>query len=247
MIRQTHTYLVSAMSGATLIVIAIAFFVVLVSAQVFHDWPISGLGGGGGGGEETVAVAKAAPAGAPGAAATSSGAKPGGVGSAGAAGRAAKPAAGSHLTSDSVSSQGSLGSGGGQLTIEQGGSGGGSAGNGSGSATPASSPSSSSAGNGNSGSSSASGGSGDRSGGAGGGSASGSAGTTPSPSGQVTETANNTVSKVDETALGGTLHETGVTEVTESVVKGVAGPESPVGHVVDETVGAVGGLLHGNR
>ena len=55
-------------------------------------------------------------------------------------------------------------------------------------------------------------------------------------------TANNTVSQVDE-ALGGTLGETGVTETAQGVVNGVAGPDSPVGHAVDETVGAVGGLL----
>ena len=47
MIRQAHTYLVSAMSGATLIAIAIAVFVVLVSAQVFRDWPIAALGDSG--------------------------------------------------------------------------------------------------------------------------------------------------------------------------------------------------------
>ncbi|HKA67467.1 MAG TPA: hypothetical protein VKG03_06125, partial [Solirubrobacterales bacterium] len=67
--------------------------------------------------------------------------------------------------------------------------------------------------------------------------------TTPSPSGQVTGTVNDTVSKVDESALGNS----GVTGVTEGAVNGVAGPESPVGHGVDETVGAVGGLLPGNR
>ena len=44
--------------------------------------------------------------------------------------------------------------------------------------------------------------------------------------------------------LGGTLEKTGVTGVTEEVVNGVAGPESLVGHVVDETVHAVEGLLH---
>ena len=36
MVRQAHTYLVGAMSGATLIAIAIAAFVLLVSAQVFR-------------------------------------------------------------------------------------------------------------------------------------------------------------------------------------------------------------------
>ena len=46
MIRQARTYLVGAMSGATLIAIAIAVFVLLVSAQVFRDWPIAALGGG---------------------------------------------------------------------------------------------------------------------------------------------------------------------------------------------------------
>jgi hypothetical protein len=35
--------------------------------------------------------------------------------------------------------------------------------------------------------------------------------------------------------------------VTEGGVNGVVGPESTVGHVVDETVNAVGGLLHGNH
>src|SRR5260221_9670426 len=59
MIRQAHTYLVSAMSGATLIAIAIAVFVVLVSAQVFRDWPIAALGAGGDG---TAAVSDAHPA-----------------------------------------------------------------------------------------------------------------------------------------------------------------------------------------
>src|ERR1700712_3354332 len=40
MIRQAHTYLVGALSGVTLIGIAIAVFVVLVSAQVFQGLPI---------------------------------------------------------------------------------------------------------------------------------------------------------------------------------------------------------------
>jgi hypothetical protein len=46
MIRQAHTYLVGAMSGATLIAIAIAAFVLLVSAQVFRDWPVAALRSG---------------------------------------------------------------------------------------------------------------------------------------------------------------------------------------------------------
>jgi len=43
--------------------------------------------------------------------------------------------------------------------------------------------------------------------------------------------------------VSGALGNTGVTKVTEGVVNGVAGPESPVGHAVGETAGAVGGLL----
>jgi hypothetical protein len=62
----------------------------------------------------------------------------------------------------------------------------------------------------------------------------------------VTGTVNDTVSGVDE-ATGGALGNTGVTKVTEEVVNGVAGPESPVGETVDKTVEkvneAVGGLL----
>jgi|GEM_PF-407097 len=46
MIRQAHTYLVGALSGVVVIGIAIAAFVVLVSAQVFHDLPIPALSGG---------------------------------------------------------------------------------------------------------------------------------------------------------------------------------------------------------
>jgi len=43
MIRQAHTYLVGALSGVVVIGIAIAAFIVLVSAQVFHDLPIPAL------------------------------------------------------------------------------------------------------------------------------------------------------------------------------------------------------------
>src|SRR4051794_2256610 len=58
MIRQARTYLVGAMSGATLIALAIAAFVVLVTAQVFTDWPVGALGDGGG--EAAVSAAKPA-------------------------------------------------------------------------------------------------------------------------------------------------------------------------------------------
>src|ERR1700684_4147026 len=44
MIRQAHTYLVGALSGVTLIGIAIGVFILLVSAQFSHEWPIAALG-----------------------------------------------------------------------------------------------------------------------------------------------------------------------------------------------------------
>nr|MBA3867382.1 hypothetical protein [Solirubrobacterales bacterium] len=69
--------------------------------------------------------------------------------------------------------------------------------------------------------------------------------TASAPSAKVTETVNSTVNKVDETVTGSTLESSGVTETTEGVVNGAVGPESPVGHVADETVTAVGGPLHG--
>src|SRR5690349_17194190 len=59
MIRQARTYFVGAISGATLIAIAIAVFAVLVSTQVFGDWPIAGLVGGG----KEAAVSTAQPVG----------------------------------------------------------------------------------------------------------------------------------------------------------------------------------------
>jgi len=72
------------------------------------------------------------------------------------------------------------------------------------------------------------------------------AGGSQSTSGAITGTVNKTVSGVDE-ATGGVIGSTGVTETTEKVVEGVAGPESTVGHTVDEVVKTVGGLLGGNK
>src|ERR1044072_7293733 len=69
MIRQAHTYLVGAVGGATLIAIAIAAFVLLVSAQVFRDWPLAALGSG----DDTAAVAEAQPAGGSGSGAVAGG------------------------------------------------------------------------------------------------------------------------------------------------------------------------------
>ncbi|HXS46560.1 MAG TPA: hypothetical protein VN756_03760, partial [Solirubrobacterales bacterium] len=66
------------------------------------------------------------------------------------------------------------------------------------------------------------------------------------PSETVTSTVNNTVSSVDQ-ATNGALSNTGVTNVTEGVVNGAAGPESTVGKTVDSSVEKVketiGGLL----
>ncbi|MFN8162713.1 MAG: hypothetical protein U0R26_02580 [Solirubrobacterales bacterium] len=223
MIRQAHTYLVGAMSGVTLIAIAIAVFVVLVSAQVFRDWPIAGLGGGG----ETGAVSQAQPAAGPGAG-VAPGPEAGSTGANGAGttgGPAANAGGGSVLTDTvEVASGGSHGA-------EPAGSGGKGAGS---ESSPAQGPGSSERSPGS-----------NPSGGGGGNGAGGGTGsnTTTSTSGQVTETVNNTVTQVDETALGGTLNNTGVAGVTE----GVVGPESTVGHVVEETAGAVGGLLPGNH
>src|SRR6185437_8751552 len=70
MVRQARNYFAGAVSGVTLIAIAIAVFVVLVSAQVFHEWPIAALGFGhddsavapakslGGGASQTASAAK---------------------------------------------------------------------------------------------------------------------------------------------------------------------------------------------
>src|SRR4051794_5678660 len=46
MIRQARNYLVGAMSGAGLIAVAVVAFVLLVSAQVFENFPVPGLIGG---------------------------------------------------------------------------------------------------------------------------------------------------------------------------------------------------------
>src|SRR4051812_1555013 len=82
MIRQARTYLVGAMSGASLIAAAIAVFVLLVSTQVFGDWPIAGLVGGG---DANVSTAKEVAA--PVAGGAAAGAGKGGAKAAAAAGK----------------------------------------------------------------------------------------------------------------------------------------------------------------
>lgn len=214
MVRQAQTYLVGAMSGVTLIAIAIAAFVMLVSTQVFTDWPIAGLGS-----SDEAAVSDAQPAGSGadgGAAAAAAGAKAGGANAGGSgAGGAQLDGSGDVQPGSSSGGEPAAGGGGGQ-----GGSGNAPAAQGSpnGSGANPSSPAS-------------------------GGSAGGS-GAASSPSQTATTTVNETVKKVDEAVLGGALGNTGVTDTSEDVLNGVAGPESTVGKVVDGVTGAVGGLLN---
>ena len=217
MIRQAHTYLVGAMSGATLIAIAIAAFVLLVSAQVFGDWPVAALQNG----EDGASVSASQPAG--GTPAGIQGAVVGpGAGAATAAGGANGEAGQGGGSTPAAATEGS---GGGGEAGGEAGAGGGPSGAGTGSPaapTPAA---------------------GDASAGGGGGPGS----TVTSTSEKVAETVDGTVKQVDETATGGALDEAGVTPAAEGVVNGVAGPESPVGKVADEAPGAVGGVLPRSR
>jgi hypothetical protein len=239
MIRQAQTYLVSAMSGATVIAIAIVAFVLLVSIQVFHDWPIAALGGDG----PHISDSRATSA--PTAQAVPTGSK--------ATAAAASPAQGdpSHrtgadggATADPTQvSEGSLApSAGPTATTSPVDNGNGEQGSDSPSSSPGQSQSGTGSGKSGSGASSSAGGSGSGGGGK-------SAATTTT--GKVTEAVNETVNQVDQGALGGTLEKTGVTQVTEGVVNGVVGPESTVGKVVDGTVESVGktvgGLLGGKH
>jgi hypothetical protein len=231
MIRQARTYLVGAMSGASLIAVAIAVFVLLVSTQVFGNFPVPGLLGG----DDRPSVSKATEVAAPiagGTGATSGAAE--GATAGGKGGAAGKGGGGSGGGSADLTGQGGSAQPGGSGGGEGGSAGGGEAGGGEGGSAPS--------GSGGSGSSS----SGGSSGGGGGGGSEGSGGggtTTSSPSSKVTSTVNETVNQVDETVTGGALEETGVTGVTEEVVENVAGPESTVGKVVDGTTETVEGIL----
>jgi hypothetical protein len=62
----------------------------------------------------------------------------------------------------------------------------------------------------------------------------------------VTGAVNETVDGVDS-ALGGALGRTGVTDTTKGVVDGAAGSGSVVGQTVERGVGAVRDVLGGNR
>ncbi|MBS1882404.1 MAG: hypothetical protein JSS97_05545 [Actinobacteria bacterium] len=263
MISQARTYLVGALSGVTLIGAAIVVFAVLVSAQVFHDWPIAELGTHDQ--KSAVGPAKALPASKDtaagsrrstasttrpkarkatgnGGAANAASSKPANHGAA-----ASEPGALAQVPAQATPTEGSPSTGGHESS-----SGGNS---GSHSSSPGSSSSPSGSSPGSSGGSSGSGGSGSNAPASSGpsGSSSGSSGsstttppaTTTKPAQTVAEAVNGTVAGVDENVLGGTLEKTGVTEVTENLVNGVAGPESPVGKTVEGVAEAVGGLLGG--
>lgn len=293
MIRQAHTYLVGALSGVVVIGIAIAAFVVLVSAQVFHDLPIPALSSTD---QKAAAVSQGKALSSPdrqavattggvgtGAPQTSQGntnanADATGGGQNGAnnsqppAHNQATPATPNNdaagpaevVETAPTSSTGT----GNQGSTSGGGNSGGSHSSqpSSNSQAPSSSPNSGGNGGGNSTSTSGTSGNGgggngtptDTSGNSGGGPTTGTSGggttttsppstpvTTAKPSEALTEGIDGAVGTVDE-ATGGTLSETGVTHVTEEVVKGVAGPESVVGKTVDGVGEVVGGLLGGN-
>ncbi len=224
MIRQAHTYLAGAVSGTALVAAAVVAFVLLVSFQALRDWPLADISLGG---DDNAASAPNSAAG--------SQAGPAASGAAG--GAAAATAAGptNRNPSNRVATQGSNTVVGAVPSAPSG-------------SPAAESPTSSPVGGGPAGSSpsGSSSASSSPSGGNGGGASTPAPGAngsgSQSTSGAVTGAVNNTVSGVDE-ATGGVVGSTGVTKVTEEVVNEVAGPESPVGKTVDETVKTVGGLL----
>jgi hypothetical protein len=237
MIRQTRKYMVGALSGAGLIAAAVVAFVLLVSAQVFEDWPLAGLAGA----DEETSVSSAEPV-APGTGVAAAAVAPAGAKAASGPGGGGGASGGGAAGGGGSSPSGSQEVGTGQSPVNPGGGdGGGTApgGNGGG-PVPVAAPGGSSGGGG--GTASNAGGGGGSAGG-GGGETGGGSTTASTPSGKVTSTVNETVNQVDQTVTGGVLEETGVTQVTEGAVNGVAGPESTVGKVVDGTVGTVEGIL----
>jgi hypothetical protein len=236
MIRQAHTYLAGAVSSTALVAAAVVAFVLLVSLQALKEWPLAGIGIGG---EDSAVTGPSEPGAAPasasaqaaGAAATVAG--PATNGGAGRRGERLSRDAASNQTAVDPSPTASTGSPTAQAPPP------------SPSGPGGSGPSGSSSPTGSASSSPASGGGGSNPG-AGGGSTGSSEGGGQTTSGAITGTVNKTVSGVDE-ATGGAIGSTGVTEVTEKAVEGVAGPESTVGHSVDEAVKTVGGLLGGDK
>ena len=264
MIRQARTYFVGAFSGVTLIAIAIGVFVILVSAQVFHNWPIPDLTSH----SDNSAVAPAKPLSSD-AQTASTAATPAPTTTAPATSAPASPApqpkaavhhkhaASGEATGPATVVETPEASAVGDESSTGGGSG--SSGSSKTSSPAPSSESGSTSGTSSAAPTTATGSSGGGSGGGGTSGGGGSTGTGPvetvtgtatgstkQPAEALTETVNNTVSTVDQTALGGTLEKTGVTEVTETVVNGVAGPESVVGKTVDGVNETVKGLLGGS-
>ncbi len=232
MIRQAHTYLAGAVSGTALIGAAVVAFVLLVSLQALRDWPLAGIGGSG----DSAAVSSGRPAGGEGAAAAG-GATAGAGAVAGTANRQAQSQQGGNPVERVGDGGTSTGAAAPPATETPTASIPGPTPGSADSPSPAASnPASSSGGNGNGG------GAGPGTSSAGGGGAGGGSST----SGAVTGTVNDTVAGVDK-VVGGALSETGVTQVTEEVVNGVAGPSTPVGKTVDKVVETVGGLLGGKR
>ncbi len=232
MIRQAHTYLAGAVSGSALVGAAVVAFVLLVSLQALKDWPLAGIGGAGG--ESAVSSGQPVQGGTAAGGAAAPGAVAGTAAPGGAAGQSGKGPDGGQSAAAQQGGQPTA------TTSPLPGS-------------PASQAPSPAAGDGASTPSAASNPS------AGGGSDGGGSGSPPvkagggapggggqSTSGTVTGAVNDTVSGVDQ-SLGGALSETGAAKVTEEVVNGVAGPESPIGETLDKTVEAVGGLVGGGR
>jgi hypothetical protein len=225
MIKQARNYMVGAISGAGLLAAGVVAFVLLVSVQVFEDWPVAGLVGSGGDGASVSAADPAAVGTGLRGPAIGDGAEAGAGSAAGGAGQGSGTGNAPATTRQGVGGTGEPG--------ETGAENGEGAPDGNGST-----PTAASGGSGGSG-----GGTASSAGGGGGGAAGGSSGGTTSPSSEVTGTVNETVNQVDQTVAGGALNETGVTQATEEAVNGVAGPESTVGKVVDGTVGTVEGAL----
>ena len=236
MIRQAHTYLAGAVSSTALVAAAVVAFVLLVSFQALRDWPLADIGIGGDDsvatGPSTPGAGLASPTKTAGAAAAA-----GSVATGGPVHKAngrASAREGNRVAVD-ASPTAAAGSPTAEAPPPAPAGQGGSTGTPSGSSPSGSTSSSPASGGGGGGSNPSSGGS----------------GSTPesgkqTTSGAATGTVDKTVSGVDE-ATGGVLGSTGVTETTEKVVEGVAGPESTVGHTVDEVVKTVGGLLGGNK
>lgn len=219
MIRQAHSYMAGAISGAVLIAAAVVIFILLlVSTQGFRDLPLVDTGA------DENALAPAQPVSQA-------------VGSAGGQGSGSANRGSGGTGRSSSGDGGQVAAGGGQGTVTSP-SAGGPGGGGEENRSPSSASDPGESTTGGAGSRPSSGGGGGGSGGGGGGS--------NSPSRTVTGAVNETVDGVDS-ALGGALGRTGVTDTTQGVVDGAAGSGSVVGQTVERGVDAVRDLLGGNR